>query len=69
MPLMGGLEFLDFYNRIFFIGKENIKIVVLSSSGRQDDIKVALELGAFDYIIKPLTQEKITTVFQKLGLF
>ena len=55
MPGIDGFEFLDIKNTL-----PNIpcKIIMISSSDRQDDIQKALNLGAADYIVKPLTEEK-----------
>lgn len=50
MPKMGGLEFLRNYD---VINKHpDVKVVVLTNMGREEDIKEALELGAYKYIIK-----------------
>lgn len=65
MPVLDGLEFLDFFNRLNFLGKEDIKIVVLSSSNRVRDVDAAMKLGAVDYLVKPLSTEKIQMVIDK----
>lgn len=44
----------------------NIKIVVISESGKQQDILKAMQAGAFDYIEKPLNEKKIKTIMEKI---
>ena len=49
MPKMGGLEFLRRYD---MTKHKNVKVVVLTNLGKEDDIKEAMDLGAYKYIIK-----------------
>lgn len=65
MPVLNGFEFLEFYNSLDIHEKNSIKIIILSSSRRMDDIKRALQLGAADYIVKPVSQEKIKEVIEE----
>lgn len=50
MPKMGGIEFLRHYST----RKDNkdVKVVVLTNLGREEDIQEAMSLGAYKYIIK-----------------
>lgn len=50
MPKMGGLEFLQHYD----VKQEHsdVKVVVLTNLGKDENIQGALELGAYKYIIK-----------------
>ncbi len=50
MPKMGGIEFLRVYNSNK--DRKDVKVVVLTNLGREEDIKEAMELGAYKYIIK-----------------
>lgn len=50
MPKMGGIEFLRSYDQVN--QHSDVKIVVLTNLGKEEDIQEALELGAYKYIIK-----------------
>lgn len=50
MPKMGGLEFLRHYSKLK--GNKDVKVVVLTNLGREEDIQEAMSLGAYKYIIK-----------------
>ncbi len=50
MPKMGGIEFLRRF-RDRKDGKD-VKVVVLTNLGREEDVHEAMELGAYKYIIK-----------------
>jgi DNA-binding response OmpR family regulator len=49
MPTMGGIDFLKEYEPK---KHKDTKIVVLTNLGKEDDIKTAMDLGAYKYIIK-----------------
>jgi len=65
MPVLDGFEFLDLYNHMDFRRKDSIKIVVLSSSQRNDDWQRVLHLGAVDYMVKPLSEIKLSHIVEK----
>lgn len=50
MPKMGGIEFLRIYRDKK--ASKDVKVVVLTNLGREEDIQEAMELGAYKYIIK-----------------
>jgi DNA-binding response OmpR family regulator len=52
MPLMDGFEFKKYLNRLF--PNKNIPFLFLSSRSKTDDIVQGLDLGADDYIVKPV---------------
>ena len=54
MPVMDGFGFLEGFKKLKFQGKEKIKIVVLSSSQRDEDVSKAKALGASDFLLKPI---------------
>lgn len=62
MPVMNGFEFLEEFNKLSPIEKDDTKVVVVTSSESDSDIKKALELGAAEYLIKPLKDEKLSAV-------
>ena len=67
MPIMNGWQFLDEYVKLNpKIGKE-ITIYVCSSSISPDDIAQAKAINAVtDYIIKPITKDKLVDMIKKL---
>jgi CheY-like chemotaxis protein len=62
MPVMNGFDFLQAFAHLNIDGKDHIKMVVVSSSINTEDISRAKELGAADYISKPLTAERLQRV-------
>jgi len=58
MAEMGGVEVLK------EIGKE-AKIIVVSAVGQKTVIKKAMDLGALDYIVKPLIEEEAIETLKK----
>lgn len=65
MPVLNGFEFLGFFNSMNFPSNEKIKIVILSSSVRWDDIENTRILKAVDSIVKPLSELKLRQVIDK----
>ncbi|MFP4089834.1 MAG: response regulator [Cyclobacteriaceae bacterium] len=59
MPVMNGYEFLEAFHALEEGKKENTVIVALTSSQNPSDIDNAKNLGATDYLNKPLKPEKI----------
>jgi len=58
MPVIDGWEFLDAYREIDISIKNEVIIIMLSTSGNPDDILKATTYSAVsDYITKPLTKE------------
>lgn len=50
MPKMGGIEFLRQYDANK--SHKDVKVVVLTNLGKEEDIQEAMDLGAYKYIIK-----------------
>ncbi len=50
MPEMGGIEFLKSYD--VKDKHKNVKVVVLTNLGKDKEIKEAMDLGAYKYILK-----------------
>jgi CheY-like chemotaxis protein len=60
MPMMGGFEFLDEYDKIAGVDKENIKIFMLSSSLDPLDMRKSTDNKYItQFIHKPLTQKAV----------
>ncbi|WP_108671968.1 response regulator [Peribacillus acanthi] len=62
MPDKDGLEALEEIKNI----DTSIRVVMASSAGTQGHLKKALELGAFDFIQKPVTLESVTSIVEKV---
>ncbi|WP_180968088.1 response regulator [Cytobacillus massiliigabonensis] len=44
----------------------SLKVVMASSAGTQSHLKKALDLGAYDFIQKPITLEAVTAIIEKV---
>lgn len=64
MPVMNGFEFLEEFNKLESL--ENIKVVILSSSDDKMDIANANRLDVSDYLVKPLSKEKLKIIINKM---
>jgi CheY-like chemotaxis protein len=67
MPVMDGFEFMDSFKQLTFLNKEKVKVVMLTNSYNEDDMKRCKDYGVLDYINKPLTEEKIKTLIEKIS--
>lgn len=56
MPVMDGFAFLDAFQKIDLPGKENITVIVVTSSIDQRDRLKAKEMGITHYLIKPVDE-------------
>lgn len=63
MPVMDGFEFIDTFRELN-LDKNKTRIIIYTSSFSQEDIKVLKKIGFNDFIIKPLTEEKLTDVLK-----
>ena len=59
MPVMDGYEFLEEFNKIEALKKQNIRIVVVSSSDSKRDREKTAQFNVAGYLVKPLTEEKL----------
>jgi CheY-like chemotaxis protein len=59
MPVMNGYEFIEAFANLDLPDKQQITIVVLTSSINPDDIERAKQLGIKYYFNKPLSKEEI----------
>src|SRR3989337_3415158 len=62
MPVMDGFDFLKAYNRMDG-PKENIKIVMVSSSNHSADIQRAKAEGVSDFLLKPVDGKMLSKFF------
>ncbi len=62
MPDKNGIEALKEIHEF----NPNIKVVMASSVGTNDNLKEALENGAFDFIQKPISLETVALLIEKV---
>jgi CheY-like chemotaxis protein len=62
MPGMDGFEFLEELKSMMIKEKDRIKVVMLSSSLLPKEVEQSRELGAIDFIQKPLTTDKVAKI-------
>ncbi|MFM2585160.1 response regulator [Vibrio campbellii] len=64
MPVMDGFEVLESLP----VSQYPTKIVIISGDVQHEAKQRCLELGAMDFIAKPLAEEEIIPLYEKLGL-
>ncbi|MBI1176681.1 response regulator [bacterium] len=66
MPVMNGLEMV----RQLRADTDNagLRVMMVTANTNYDSVKEAIELGADDYLMKPLTEEMLTEKLRLLGL-
>lgn len=60
MPIMNGFEVLQWLAK--HKGLPRLRPVMLSGSYRQEDIDRAMKLGAVDYLVKPITPQRLAVI-------
>ncbi|HEX8548174.1 MAG TPA: response regulator [Cytophagaceae bacterium] len=63
MPVMDGFEFIETF-RDLNMDKNKTRIIIYTASFRQKDIEILQQIGFNDFIIKPLTEEKLLNVLK-----
>lgn len=59
MPVMDGFTFLETFREMNLPNKEQIKIIVVSSSGSPQDIDRARRLGVRQFLTKPVEANRL----------
>lgn len=62
MPIMDGLRFVEEIHRLSY----KAKIIILTGYRNFEYVQKALRLGAFDYILKPMKEETIISMLEKV---
>lgn len=65
MPIMNGFEFIQAYRNLQFEEKDNVLIILVTSSNNPSDIEKARELGIKYYLTKPISADTIKGILQK----
>lgn len=66
MPVMDGFEFVEAFQKLNFNNKQEVVIVMLTTSENSKDIERVKENPKIaDFLNKPLTEDKIAKVLEK----
>jgi CheY-like chemotaxis protein len=65
MPVMDGFGFLEAFKTLPLANKENIKIIIVTSSAYPGDISKARKMGVEHYLIKPISEEKLKALLEQ----
>ena len=63
MPGMDGLEVIGAFTDTM----PDIKYVIVSGHDQYAYVRKAMQLGAYDYLLKPVDREELTSILQVLG--
>jgi CheY-like chemotaxis protein len=66
MPVMNGFDFIRAFENIDIKNKSKVKIIILTTSRNQKDVEILKSLGNFEFINKPLTEEKLFNCLAKV---
>jgi CheY-like chemotaxis protein len=59
MPIMDGFGFLEAFKKLHQIDKDNVKIIIVTSSQDPQDISKAKLMGIDHYLSKPVLEENL----------
>lgn len=62
MPLLDGFEFLEHFKMLDLPGKDDTKMIALTTSSNPKDIQKLQDFGVNDLINKPLTKENLNNL-------
>lgn len=62
MPYKDGIEALKEIKEM----KPNTKVVMASSVGTNENLKIAIKNGAYDFVQKPITLEAVVNIIEKV---
>jgi CheY-like chemotaxis protein len=65
MPVMDGFGFIQAFQSLTFPRKDNVLIVIVTSSTNPSDMNLAKSLGVRYFLTKPITQESVKTIIQQ----
>ena len=61
---MDGFGFLEAFRRLDLPHKDNVRIIIVTSSANPDDMNRAMKLGAMQYLTKPLQEDMLRLALQ-----
>lgn len=59
MPVMDGFGFIEAFKKLRLPKKENVSIVIVTSSADPNDMRRAKEMGITTYLTKPVSREAL----------
>jgi CheY-like chemotaxis protein len=62
MPVMNGFEFMKAFQMLDLKGKEDVLVIMVTSSGNPSDIEKARSLGIRHYLTKPISADMIRSI-------
>lgn len=65
MPIMDGFEFINEFRKLNIPEKDNVMIIVVTSSNNPRDIEKARSLGVTHYLTKPISLESIRSIIDE----
>ena len=65
MPMVNGFEFLEVFEKLEVANRNQLKVVILTTSSTQRDAEKALNYKIDDYLIKPLGEETLKKLLNK----
>jgi CheY-like chemotaxis protein len=66
MPIMNGFEFIKIFQQMEIPNKDNIVIVILTSSMNIADVEKARSIGIQRFLTKPLTTQDVSKLFASI---
>jgi CheY-like chemotaxis protein len=66
MPVMNGFDFIRAFENLSIKNKSKVKIIILTTSRNNKDVEILKSLGNFEFINKPLTEEKLFNCLAKV---
>lgn len=63
MPIMNGFEFLEELQKLRLNSEKDIHISIISSSSHPVDLERAKKFGITNYLVKPITEDDMRSVF------
>lgn len=63
MPVMDGFEFIDAFHK-YNMDRNKTRIIIYTASYNEKDIQLLQSIGFRDFIIKPLTEEKLQNLLK-----
>ena len=65
MPVMDGFGFLEAFKKLNLPRKENVQVIIVTSSQNPNDMIRAREMGVTRYLTKPLSEESLLSALMQ----
>jgi len=66
MPIMDGFTFIEAFNKLHIPNKENVRIIIVTSSQNPNDMDRARSLGILHFLTKPITENNLRIALEGL---